>query len=258
MEWNHILIKEEGARVTITMNRPERRNALSFGHIAELKAAFEEAVASDALGIVLAGAGPVFCAGHDFADMVDADEDRTRSLFETCSELMNLIHQVPQVVVARVHALATAAGCQLVAACDLAVAGESAAFAAPGGKAGLFCMVPMVEIGRNIGRKRAVEFSFTGSTIDAATAADWGLVNQVVPDEELDEAVTALLSRATRGSAESQALGKRVLYAQLDLPMAEAYEFAIAEMAEASQIPDAKESMRAFLEKRRPEWNQPR
>lgn len=254
MEWNHILTKHEGDNVTITMNRPERRNALSFEHIAELKAAFEEAAGSDALGIILAGAGPVFCSGHDFADMVDAGEDEVKSLLQSCSELMNLIHQVPQVVVARVHALATAAGCQLVAACDLAVASASASFAAPGGKAGLFCMVPMVEIARNIGRKRAVEFSFTGSTISAETAGEWGLVNYVVPDDELDESVLALLSRATRGSAVSQAMGKQVLYEQIDRSMADAYPYAVDEMARASQIDDAKEGMRAFIEKRRPTW----
>jgi len=254
MEWNHILTQRDGDQVTITMNRPERRNALSFDHIDELKRAFRQAAESDARGVILAGSGPVFCSGHDFADMVDADTDQMEALFESCSEMMNLIHTVPQVVVARVHALATAAGCQLVAACDLAVAAESAAFAAPGGKAGLFCMVPMVEIARNVGRKRAVELSFTGSTIDAATAGDWGLVNYVVPDDELDDAVASLLSRATRGSAESKALGKRVLYEQLDRSMADAYPYAIDEMASASQTADAKEGMRAFTEKRRPAW----
>ena len=258
MEWNHILTKREGDHVTITMNRPQRRNALSFDHIDELKRAFRETADSDAKGVILAGSGSVFCSGHDFADMVDADTERTKALFESCSEMMNLIHSAPQVVVARVHGLATAAGCQLVAACDLAVAGASAAFAAPGGKGGLFCMVPMVEIARNVGRKRAFEFSLTGSTIDAGTAAKWGLVNYVVPDDELDEAVASLLSRATRGTAHSKAEGKRVLYAQLDRSMADAYPYAIDEMARASQSPDAKEAMRSFVEKRRPRWAQPR
>jgi enoyl-CoA hydratase/carnithine racemase len=254
MEWHHILTKQDGDQVTITLNRPERRNALSFDHIAELTAAFEEVAASDARGIVLAAAGPVFCSGHDFADMVGADTDAMQALLSSCSKLMNLIHEVPQVVLARVHALATAAGCQLVAACDLAIAAQSARFAAPGGKAGLFCTVPMVEIARNIGRKRAVELSFTGSSIDAATAANWGLVNHVVPDEQLEEAARAFLTRATRGSAESKALGKRALYAQLDRSMADAYPYTIDEMAAASQIDDAQEGMQAFLEKRPPNW----
>lgn len=254
MEWSHIVVKHDVDQVTIMMNRPERRNALSRGHIEELKAAFGEAAESDARGIILAATGPVFCSGHDFADMIDADTDETRSLLTSCTELMQLIHQVPQVVLARVHALATAAGCQLVAACDLAIASESAQFAAPGGKAGLFCTAPMVEIARNIGRKRAVELSFTGSTIDAATAAQWGLVNYVVADAELEHAARALLSRATRGSADSKALGKRALYHQLDQPQSDAYAYAIDEMARASQISDAKEGMQAFMEKRRPSW----
>lgn len=254
MEWNHILTKQDGDQVTITLNRPERRNALSFDHIAELTMAFEQVAATNARGIVLAAAGPVFCSGHDFADMVGADSDAMRALLSSCSELMNLIHEVPQVVLARVHALATAAGCQLVAACDLAIAARSARFAAPGGKAGLFCTVPMVEIARNIGRKRAVELSFTGSSIDAATAANWGLINHVVPDEQLEEAARAFLARATRGSADSKALGKRALYAQLDRSMADAYPYTIDEMAAASQIDDAQEGMQAFLEKRPPTW----
>ena len=258
MEWSHILVKQDHDQLTITMNRPERRNALSRGHIDELKIAFEQAADSDARGIILAAAGSVFSSGHDFDDMVDADTDEVRSLLISCTELMQLIHEVPQVVLARVHALATAAGCQLVAACDLAIASDSARFAAPGGKAGLFCTTPMVEIARNIGRKRAVELSFTGSTIDAATAAEWGLVNYVVPDAELDQAARDFLSRATRGSAASKALGKRALYHQLDRSQADAYPYAIDEMARASQIGDAKEGIRAFIEKRRPSWYQRR
>lgn len=255
MEWSHILVKQDSDQLTITMNRPERRNALSLGHIEELRTAFEQVAESDARGIILAAAGPVFSSGHDFADMVDADTDEMRSLLGSCAELMQLIHLVPQVVLARVHALATAAGCQLVAACDLAIASESARFAAPGGKAGLFCTTPMVEIARNIGRKRAVELSFTGSTIDAETAADWGLINYVVPDAELDQAARALLSRATRGSADSKALGKQAFYHQLDQSQADAYPYAIDEMARASQIGDAREGISAFMEKRRPSWH---
>src|SRR5215471_6790634 len=156
---------------------------------------------------------------------------------------------ISQPVVARVHGLATAAGCQLVATADLAVAAASAGFAAPGGQGGWFCTTPMVAIGRNVGRKRALELALTGDAIDAATAAEWGLVNRVVPDDELDIAVIDLLERATRGSAISKGLGKQAFYRQIGLAEPEAYAYAIDVMADASQIPDAQEGMRAFLEK---------
>jgi len=158
------------------------------------------------------------------------------------------------VVVARVHGLATAAGCQLVASCDLAVAGESAGFALPGGKGGWFCHTPAVPVARSVGRKRLMELVLTGDTVDAATALDWGLVNRVVPDAELDDAVDDLLARATRGSRASKAIGKQTVYAQLDRPEADAYGVALEVMASASQLPGAREGMAAFLEKRRPEW----
>jgi enoyl-CoA hydratase/carnithine racemase len=252
--YDHVLVERDGDFATITMNRPERRNALSAAHLRELIAAFGEVAATDALGVVLAGNGPVFSAGHDFADVASADFAGVRHLLQTCTELLQTIQQVPQVVVARVHALATAAGCQLVASCDLAVAGESAGFAAPGGKGGWFCHTPMVAIARNVGRKRAMEIALTGDVIDARTAMEWGLVNRVVPDEELEKATRDLLERATRGSARSKALGKQALYAQLDRPERDAYTYAIEVMAAASQTPEAQEGMRSFLDKRPPEW----
>src|SRR5215469_15221598 len=201
MAFEHILVERSGEFATITMNRPERRNALSAGHMRELIAAFAEVGSSDALGIVLAGNGPVFSAGHDFADVADADLTGVRSLLATCTELMNLMQEVPQPVVARVHGLATAAGCQLVASADLAVASENAGFAAPGGQGGWFCHTPMVAIARNVGRKRAAEMALSGDIIDARTALDWGLVNKVVTAEQLDSATADLLERVTRGSA---------------------------------------------------------
>src|SRR5881409_877663 len=182
------------------MTRPARRNALSREHLGQLLAAFTEAGETDATGIVLAGEGPVFSAGHDFRDVAGRPVAEVRSLLALCTELMQTIQAVPQVVLARVHALATAAGCQLVASCDLAVAAESAGFAAPGGKGGWFCHTPMVAIARNVGRKRAFELAFSGDVIDARTAYDWGFVNRVVPDAELDTAVCELMDRATRGS----------------------------------------------------------
>lgn len=253
-EYQHILVKREDATVTITMNRASRRNSLSAGHLAELLAAFRETGGTDATGVVLAGAGPVFSAGHDFADVAARDLAGTRELLKLCTDLMRTIQSVPQVVVARVHGLATAAGCQLVASCDLAVAGESAGFALPGGKGGWFCHTPAVPMARAVGRKRLMELALTGDAIDAATALDWGLVNRVVPDERLDQAVAELLARATRGSRASKALGKQTLYAQLDRPEADAYAIALEVMAAASQTPGAKEGMAAFLGKRRPEW----
>lgn len=254
MGYEHVLVDRDGAHVTITMNRPRRRNALSLDHMRELRAAFLDAADSDAAGVILAGAGPVFSAGHDFADVAAADYAAARELLDTCTELMGTMQQAPQVVIARVHGLATAAGCQLVASCDLAVAGESAGFATPGGKGGWFCHTPMVPVARNVGRKRAMEMALTGDTIDAATAAEWGLVNRVVPDGELDKATYELLDRATRGSRASKALGKRALYAQLDRPERDAYTYAIEVMAGASQTPEAREGMQAFLEKREPDW----
>jgi enoyl-CoA hydratase/carnithine racemase len=171
-----------------------------------------------------------------------------------CTELMRTIEDVPQVVIARVHGLATAAGAQLVASCDLAIAAESAGFALPGGKGGWFCHTPAVPVARAIGRKRLLEMALTGDVVDAATAAQWGLINRAVPDEELDGAVAELLARATRGSRASKALGKRTLYAQLDRPETDAYAIAVEVMAAASQLPGAREGMAAFLEKRHPSW----
>jgi enoyl-CoA hydratase/carnithine racemase len=258
MGFEHILVDRSGAFATITMNRPERRNALSVAHMRELIAAFTDVGGSDTLGIVLAGNGPVFCAGHDFADVAEADLVAVRSLLATCTELMNLMQQVPQPVVARVHGLATAAGCQLVAAADLAVASDDAGFAAPGGKGGWFCHTPMVAIARNVGRKRAAEMALSGDTIDAQTALEWGLVNRVVPASQLNSATADLLERVTRGSAESKGIGKQALYAQIDLDQPKAYAYAIEVMAATSQLPDAREGMHAFLEKRKPVWRRGR
>jgi enoyl-CoA hydratase/carnithine racemase len=258
MGFEHVLVERSGEFATITMNRPQRRNALSLEHMHELIEAFTQVGGSDVLGIVLAGQGPVFSAGHDFADVADADLSQVRSLLQTCTELMTLMQQVPQPVVARVHGLATAAGCQLVASADLAVASDNAGFAAPGGKGGWFCHTPMVAIARNIGRKRAAEMALSGDVIDAQTALEWGLVNRVVPMAQLDSAVQDLLERVTLGSAESKGIGKQALYAQIDLDQPKAYAYAIEVMAATSQLPDAREGMRAFLGKRKPQWRRGR
>jgi enoyl-CoA hydratase/carnithine racemase len=258
MGFEHILVERSGDFVTITMNRPQRRNALSLAHMRELITAFRETGDSDAVGVVLAGRGPVFCSGHDLAEVAETDLPAIRSLLGTCTELMTVMQQVPQPVVARVHGLATAAGCQLVASADLAVASEHAGFATPGGKGGWFCHTPMVAVARNVGRKRAMELAMSGDVIDAPTALDWGLVNQVVPAGQLDSAVQDLLERVTRGSAESKGIGKQALYAQIDLDQPKAYAYAVEVMASTSQLPDAREWMQAFLEKRKPHWRRGR
>jgi enoyl-CoA hydratase/carnithine racemase len=254
MSTDEVLVETDDPFAVITMNRPRRRNALSLSCMRALTEAFRQVGETDATGIVLAGNGPVFSAGHDFADLAGADLASARELLLACRELMETMQSVPQVVIARVHGLATAAGCQLVATCDLAVASWNAGFAAPGGRGGWFCHTPMVPIARNVGRKRAMELALTGDVIDAATALEWGLVNRAVPAEELEKATRELLERATRGSPRSKALGKQAMYAQLGHPEADAYTYAIEVMAAASQSPEAQEGMRAFLEKRAPEW----
>ena len=236
----------------ITMTNASRRNALSSDAIDALRDAVEQVAATDARGLVLSGEGPVFSAGHDFGDLRARDRDQVHDMLERCAQLMERLSSVPQVVLARVQGPATAAGCQLVASCDLAVAVDDAWFAAPGGKGGWFCHTPMVAIGRQMARKHAAEMAFTGDPIDAATALQWGLLNRVVPAAELDATCDELLDRATRGSRTSKAIGKSTLYAQLDQDVASAYRLTAEVMADASATDDAQENMAAFVEKRRP------
>jgi enoyl-CoA hydratase/carnithine racemase len=250
-----VRVERDGECARVTMNVPERRNALSVDHMRQLLFAVRQVGASDARGLMLAGEGPVFCAGHDFGDMVEADLAGMRDLLALCAELMTALQSIPQPVLARVHGPAIAAGCQLVATADLAVASEEAAFAIPGGKGGWFCHTPLVAVARAVPRKRALEMAFTGDVIDARTAAAWGLVNAVVPAAELDAACLDLLGRATRGSTSSKALGKQGFYAQVDLDQARAYAYAIELMAAHSQTRDARERMAAFLEKRPPRYD---
>jgi enoyl-CoA hydratase/carnithine racemase len=254
MGYRHIEVSVVGAVGRLTLNRPERRNALSADMLGEIECGLRELAGSSATGVVLAAKGPVFSAGHDFADVESRDVDGVRALLTMCTAVMEQLHAMPQVVIARVHALATAAGAQLVASADLAVAASSAGFALPGGRGGWFCHTPAVPIARAVGRKRLFEMALTGDVVDAYTALDWGLVNRVVADDELDAAVDDLLARATRGSASSKAWGKRVLYAQLDRPESDAYAIAVEAMAAASQSAAAREGMAAFLGKRPAEF----
>lgn len=238
----------------LTLSHPAKRNALSLPMLQALLDALHAVRQSPARALIVAAQGPVFSAGHDFADMAGADEAQARALLQTCTALMQGLRELPIPVVAQVHALATAAGCQLVASCDLAVAGESAAFALPGGKAGLFCHTPLVPVLQAIGPKRALELAFTGDAIDAPTACQWGLVNQVVPDAELCQATRALALRASRGSVASKALGKQCAYQHLGLPTQQAYALAVDTMARAVAGADAQEGIAAFLQKRAPRY----
>jgi enoyl-CoA hydratase/carnithine racemase len=251
VSYQHVIVEYGEPFATITLNRPEKRNALALDVMLEVTDAFRTVGSSSAVGVILGANGPVFSAGHNFADMAGADLDEITHLFNVCTEMMNTIQSVPQPVIARVHALATAAGCQLVATCDLAIAAESASFAIPGGKGGLFCHTPLVAVARNVGRKRALELALTGDPIDAATAVTWGLINYAVPDEQLDGAVHDLLTRATRGSIASKAAGKRGYYAQTELGQTDAYAYAVDVMSRSATTHDAQEGIAAFLEKRR-------
>jgi enoyl-CoA hydratase/carnithine racemase len=256
MTYAHLLVDRVGDITTVTLNRPEKRNALALDVMVELTETLQEVGATDTRGVILAANGPVFSAGHNFGELIGADLDDAQELFEVCTNMLDTVQGIPQPVIARVHGIATAAGCQLVATCDLAIAAESAGFALPGGSGGLFCHTPLVAVSRNIGRKRALEMALTGDVVDAATAAEWGLVNRAVPDDQLDDAVADLIGRTIRGSALSQSLGKRSFYEQIGLDQPAAYEVAIDAMAHNAVTADAQEWFTAFLEKRKPNFTQ--
>jgi len=255
MEYQHLLVKVDTGAARITMNRPDKRNALSLEHMHELTRAFEEiGWTTDVRVVVIEGAGPAFCAGHDLSEMVGRDLDFYRELFDVCTVMMETIHRIPQPVIAKVHGIATAAGCQLVAACDLVVAEQGARFATPGVKIGLFCSTPMVPISRAVGRKRALQMLLTGQYVDASTAANWGLVNLVVPADDLEEAVLQLVDTIAASSPLTVGIGKEAFYAQIELDEHGAYEHTKAVMSSNAMAGDAQEGMGAFLEKRVPTW----
>ncbi len=251
MEFEHLIVKSEGSVDRITLNRPERRNALSLALMQELIAALR---ATEARVVVLEGAGPCFSAGHDLSEMTGRTLAFYQELFTVCTELMETIQSIPQPVIAKVHGIATAAGCQLVAACDLAVAEEGARFATPGVKIGLFCSTPMVEVSRAVGRKRAMEMLLTGTPVDAAIAAEWGLLNRVVPAAGLDAAVADLARRIADASPLTVGLGKQAFYRQIDLDKRQAYDLTKVVMSMNALADDAQEGIGAFLEKRPPTW----
>ena len=253
--FNSILIERDAPVATITMNRPEKRNALSSEMMGELRDALRTLSAdSEVRAIVLAANGPAFSAGHDLRELVDGDINRYRAVFDLCTELMNTIQEIPQPVIASVQKIATAAGCQLVATCDLAVAAEEATFGTPGVKIGLFCTTPMVALSRAIGRKRALQMLMTGKLISAETAADWGLINTVVPADQLASATRELALSIATASPLTVALGKQAFYTQIDLDQPKAYAYAKEVMSMNAMAADAQEGMCAFLDKRQPAW----
>ena len=255
VELQTVEVDAAGAAARVTLNRPERRNALSLELMQELVGVLKSLGArSDVRAIVIEGAGVAFSAGHDLSEMVQRDLPFYQRVFDICTELMETIHRVPQPVIAKVHGIATAAGCQLVAACDLAVAADGARFATPGVKIGLFCSTPMVPLSRAVGRKRALEMLLTGEPISAATALDWGLVNRVVPTPELDATVDELVAAISRSSPLIVGIGKEAFYSQIELDEHRAYDLTKSVMTMNSMAADAREGICAFLEKRPPTW----
>ncbi len=254
-DYRNLLVTREGSAARIVLNRPEKRNALSLELMKEMIGALRAASAlPDTRAIVIEGAGPAFSAGHDLSEMIGRHRELLVHLFERCSAMMETLHEIPQPVIAKVHGIATAAGCQLVAACDLAIAAEGTRFATPGVNIGLFCSTPMVPVSRAIGRKRAMQMLLTGEPIDAATALDWGLVNRVVPLERLEPAVLELVQAIARSSAYTVATGKHAFYSQIDRTEDEAYDHCELVMTDNALAHDAQEGMTAFLEKRAPVW----
>lgn len=248
-------IERDGPIARITLDRPEQRNALSQELLRALGAALRDCSAStDVRVAIVAGSGPAFSAGHDLRELRESSSQRTAELFRECSDVMLGIQDLAIPVIARVHGMATAAGCQLVAACDLAIAAENARFATPGVNIGLFCSTPAVPLVRAVGRKRALEMLLTGTPIDAATALDWGLVNRVVPEAELEASVDELARKIAAASRSTIALGKRAFYEEIGLPDRSAYATASAAMVENAASPDAVEGIEAFLARRPPRW----
>ena len=256
MQFQNLCFQVEGRTAVVTLNRPQRRNALSLDLMLELIECFDQAGRNpDLRAIILAAAGKVFCSGHDLSEMTGREVHEYRRLFEVCTDLMAKLQSVPQPVIAEVQGIATAAGCQLVAACDLAIASEHASFATPGVRIGLFCTTPMIALSRAIGRKRALEMLLTGEPVDAVTAADWGLINRVVPAVELQAETRKLADRIADASSFTVEVGKQAFYTQIDLDQPKAYAYAREVMTMNSLAADAQEGISAFLEKRAACWS---
>lgn len=255
MSTPYVLVDRSGPIARVTLDRPDRRNPLSLQMMREATAAIRDLGDDPSCGVVvLTGSGPALSAGHEIGEMIDRTLEQEREIFDTCVELMESIQAIRQPVIAEVQGHAIAAGCQLVATCDLAVTVDSARFGTPGVKIGLFCSTPMVAVSRNIGRKRALQMLLTGETIDAATAVEWGLVNEAVPADRLRARVDELGMQIADASPLILEIGKQAFYRQIDLPQDEAYRAMSATMATNAVTCDAQEGMTAFLEKRAPQW----
>ena len=251
-----VLLDRHDGVATVTLNRPRQYNALSNAVLDELQRMLDT-IATDATVrvVVVAGSGPAFCAGHDLKEMrAHYELEATRELFAKCSRMMQTLIDIPQPVIAKVHGIATAAGCQLVAQCDLAVASENARFATSGINFGLFCSTPSVPLARNVGRKQAMEMLLTGNFVDAATALRHGLLNRVVPEADLDGAVAEIVRTIVAKPADAVAMGKRLFYRQVEMPLAQAYDLAADTMACNFMLPNAAEGVDAFMQKRPPRW----
>ncbi len=256
MDYKDILCETDGAICTLTLNNPEKINALSKNMVAELIHAFSTvSTDEDVKAVILKAAGKHFCAGHFMAEMVDGDMKTYKFIFDQCTRLMTLIHEIPQVVIAQVQSIATAAGCQLVAWCDLAVAGENAQFATPGVKIGLFCTTPMVALTRAIGRKAAMEMLMTGRYFPALEAKELGLVNKVVPNENLDDETRKMALQIVEASGLVIGIGKQAFYAQIDQADAAAWNYAKHTITLNNLAEDAQNGIKAFLNKETPEWH---
>ncbi len=256
-----LLERPEAGICVVRLNRVAARNSLSLAVLSELTAVFAELGRDDSVRtIVLAANGPVFCAGHDLKELNShrGDADGGKAFYaetmSVCSQLMQGMVACPKPIIAAVHGMATAAGCQLVATCDMAVAADSAKFCTPGVNIGLFCSTPMVALSRNISRKRAMEMLLLGDLISADAAAEYGLVNRVVPSDEVVESALEFARRIASKSSATVAIGKEAFYSQVEQPLAEAYDYAAAVMVENMLHRDSKEGIGAFLEKREPDW----
>jgi enoyl-CoA hydratase/carnithine racemase len=255
VQYSNILFETNSSIAYVTMNRAKKRNALSLEHMQELIHCFESIAKNKEIAVViLRGSGPAFCAGHDLGEMVEQAPAFYRNLFEVCTKLMETIQAIPQPVIAQVHGIATAAGCQLVATCDLAVATEDARFATPGVKIGLFCSTPMVALSRAVGRKKAMEMLLTGEALSAEEAVMAGLINRVVPADKLEEETKALALKIAEASPFTVGIGKQAFYKQLDMPQSLAYSYTKEVMSLNATAADATEGICAFLEKRPPNW----
>jgi enoyl-CoA hydratase/carnithine racemase len=255
MAYQTITVAFEGPLACVCLNRPEKRNALSLVCMRELIEVLDNIGRTREIrAVILAAAGKAFSSGHDLSEMTGRSVAEYRELFDVCTELMQKIQSIPQPVIAQVQGIATAAGCQLVATCDMAIASEEASFATPGVRIGLFCTTPMVAVSRAIGRKRALEMLLTGTLIDARTAAGWGLINRAVPAGVLTEETRKLAIKCAEASSFTVALGKQAFYVQVDLDQPKAYAYAKEVMTMNSLAADAQEGISAFLEKRTPCW----